>query len=110
MFNGANVGENMAISANGSRVSLFRDVGVITMDLNDVEHVQVSALGGSDFITVGDLSGTDVQTVDIDLGVAGAGDSQADTVAVTARADTIVAKTVGAETIVRPGGRGIDRH
>ena len=45
VFNGSNVGENMDISANGSRVRLFRDVGAITMDLNGVENIQVNALG-----------------------------------------------------------------
>ena len=38
-FNGANVNENIDISANGSRARLFRDVGNVTMDLNGVEHI-----------------------------------------------------------------------
>jgi Ca2+-binding RTX toxin-like protein len=33
VFNGANLAENIDISANGSRVRLFRDVGTVTMDL-----------------------------------------------------------------------------
>ena len=67
VFNGANVGENIDISANGSRVRLFRDVGNITMDLNGVENIQVNALGGADTITVNDLTGTDAKQVNIDL-------------------------------------------
>ena len=67
VFNGANVGENIDISANGSRVRLFRDVGNVTMDLNGVEHIQFNALGGADTITVNDLTGTDVKQVNIDL-------------------------------------------
>src|SRR6202040_510459 len=59
VFNGANVAENMDISANGGRVRFFRDVANITMDLNGVENIQVNALGGADTITVNDLTGTD---------------------------------------------------
>jgi Ca2+-binding RTX toxin-like protein len=83
VFNGANVGEKMDISANGSRVRLFRDVGNITMDLNSVEHIQLNALGGADTITVNDLSGTGVTQVAIDLGAMPGnpgGDGQRDTV------------------------------
>ena len=36
LFNGANINENIDISANGSRVLLTRDVGNITMDVNGV--------------------------------------------------------------------------
>ena len=67
VFNGANVNENIDISANGSRVRLFRDVGNVTMDLNGVEHIQLAALGGADTITVNDLTGTDTKQVAIDL-------------------------------------------
>ena len=38
-FNGSNVGENISVSANGSRATLFRDVGNVTMDLNSVEKI-----------------------------------------------------------------------
>ena len=58
-FNGANIAENIDISANGGRVRFTRDVANITMDLNDVEHIDFKALGGADNIVVNDLSGTD---------------------------------------------------
>ena len=48
MFNGSNVGEKIDISADGGRARLFRDVGNVTMDFNDVEHVQLAELGGAD--------------------------------------------------------------
>ena len=67
-FNGANVNENIDISANGSRVRLFRDVANVTMDLNGVENIKFDALGGADTITVNDLTGTDVKQVNLDLG------------------------------------------
>ena len=66
-FNGANINENIDISANGSRARLFRDVGNVTMDLNGVENINVGALGGADTITVNDLTGTAVKQVAIDL-------------------------------------------
>ena len=68
LFNGANVNENINISANGSRVRFTRDVANITMDLNGVENIQFNALGGADTITVNDLTGTNVNQVNLDLG------------------------------------------
>jgi Ca2+-binding RTX toxin-like protein len=66
-------------------VRFFRDVANITLDLNDVERIVVKALAGADTITLGDLSGTDLQHVTIDLtATGGASDGQADTVVVTA--------------------------
>ena len=59
-FNGANIAENIDISANGGRVRFTRDVANVTMDLNDVELVRFKALGGADNIVINDLSGTDV--------------------------------------------------
>src|SRR5205814_2387672 len=67
LFNGANVAENIDISANGSRVRFTRDVANIVMDLNDVEAIEFNARGGADTITVGNLSGTDVVEVNLDL-------------------------------------------
>ena len=75
-FNGANIAEIFDISANGERVRFTRDIGTVTMDLNDVEQVDVHALGGADTITVNDLTGTDLPLagVKIDLeGVRGSG-------------------------------------
>ena len=68
-FNGANIVENIEISANGGRARLTRDVAAITMDLNSVEHIAVNALAGSDKIIIGDLSGTGVTLVSIDAGI-----------------------------------------
>jgi Ca2+-binding RTX toxin-like protein len=82
-FNGANVAENIDISANGGRVIFFRNVASVTMDLNDVEGIDFNALGGADNVAVGDLSGTDVTEVDTNLSAAGGGgDVQPDNVIV----------------------------
>jgi Ca2+-binding RTX toxin-like protein len=108
-FNGANVAETIDISANGGRVRFFRDVANVRMDLNDVETLAFKALGGADRITVGDLSGTDVRSIALDLSAAGGGgggggggDGQADTVIVNATngADAISLLTVGDVVIV----------
>jgi Ca2+-binding RTX toxin-like protein len=63
LFNGANIAETMSISANHGKVSLVRDIASITMDLDNIEHIQVNALGDADKITVNDLTGTDVTQV-----------------------------------------------
>ena len=85
LFNGSNISENFDASANGARLRFTRNVGSIVMDLNDVEVVDLNALGGADTMTVNDLSGTDVVELNTDLaGVLGgtAGDGQPDNVIV----------------------------
>jgi Ca2+-binding RTX toxin-like protein len=79
VFNGSNANETVNIAANGQRVRLTRDVAAVTMDLNGVEHIEFNALGGSDNIVVGNLAGTGVTQVSIDLAATGgSGDGQAD--------------------------------
>lgn len=82
LFNGANVSEKIDLSANGHRLRMTRDVGNIVMDTNGVENVSLNALGGADTVHVNDLTGTDVTQINLDLGSAGAGDGQTDTVIV----------------------------
>lgn len=85
LFFGSNASENIDILANGGRVLFIRDVGNVTMDLNDVEAVEFRALDGSDDIEVGDLSGTDLTRVELDLrGSGGGGDGAADSLTVNA--------------------------
>src|SRR5262249_11447810 len=84
-FNGANVAENIPISANGGRVLFLRDIANVVMDLNDVELIRFQALGGADNIVINDLSGTDVTAagIHVDLGGGtGGGDGAVDTVTV----------------------------
>jgi len=83
LFNGANVAENIDLSANGGRVRFFRNVASVVMDLNDVEGITFNALGGADVIVVNDLSGTDMVEVNLNLAaVGGTGDAQADNIIV----------------------------
>jgi hypothetical protein len=82
-FFGSDGNENIALSANGTRVRLTRDVDGVTADLNSLEVVDVLARGGADNITVNDLTGTGVGVLLLDLGDTGTGgDGQADTVTV----------------------------
>ena len=94
LFNGSALGETFAASANGGRLLFTRNIGNIVMDADDIEALDLNARGGADTTTVGDLSGTDVAEVNVDLaGVpgSGTGDAQADTVTVngTNAADSI---------------------
>src|SRR4029077_4964721 len=67
VFNGANINENINITNNNGRFNSTRDVGNITMDLNGIENIDFNALGGADNVNVGDLTGTGVTQVAIDL-------------------------------------------
>ncbi len=66
-FNGSNIGERVELGANGSRVRLTRDVAAVTMDFAGIEAANVRVLGGADTVTVDDLKGTQLKTVDTDL-------------------------------------------
>ncbi|MBE2315864.1 calcium-binding protein [Solirubrobacter sp. CPCC 204708] len=99
LFNGSAANENMAVSANGGRVLFTRDVAAIVMDLDDVETITPKLLGGTDRLTVNDLSGTDVQNVNPDLAqFGGVNDAAADNVVVNATNGDDVAVVAGAGT------------
>ncbi|MGF9763680.1 calcium-binding protein [Microvirga sp. 0TCS3.31] len=98
-FVGANVAENIDIVANGGRVLFNRNVANVTMDLNDMEAIDFRALGGADNIVIGDLSGTDATSIDLDLGGPNVGgDGAADTITVNA--------TQGSDVVGVTGGAG----
>jgi Ca2+-binding RTX toxin-like protein len=80
-FTGSAGAESLQIGANGPRTQLFRNVGIVAMDLNDVERIELQALGGADTIFVDHLTGTDLKQVvlDLSLGVPGVGDGATDT-------------------------------
>ncbi len=67
LFNGANIAENIDISANGSRVRFTRDVGNIADGPQRRRADRTSdARGGADNVTVNDLTGTDVTQIELD--------------------------------------------
>ena len=75
VFNGAPGTENVTMSANGGRLTFFRVQGNVTMNTNDVEIVDDNPIGGTDTVTVNDLTGTDVKQTNIDLASAFGGNA-----------------------------------
>ncbi len=104
LFNGSGANEIFDASANGERLRFTRNVGNIVMDTNDVERVDLNALGGADTIQINDLTGTDVEQVQVDLGAnpGQTGDGQADRVNVNGSAadEVIVISNATGEIVV----------
>jgi Ca2+-binding RTX toxin-like protein len=95
-FTGSNGAENIVLFANGSRLSFFRDIAAVTMDMNDVETVNFSALGGTDSVVLNDVSGTDLDRLSVALAAAsGGGDAATDNVTVNGTAGNDVAVLSG---------------
>jgi len=95
LFNGSNASENFDASANGGRFLFFRDVANVTMDCDDVENVQINAIGGADALTIGELTSTDVKDLVVNLASpsgSDTGDGQVDSIVLngTQTNDTIV--------------------
>jgi hypothetical protein len=67
VFNGAPIADTVTMTANGGRLTFFRNPGAVTMDTAGVEIVDFNALDGADSVTVNDLSGTDVTQTNVDL-------------------------------------------
>jgi Ca2+-binding RTX toxin-like protein len=107
LFNGANIAERVDLSANGNRLRFFRDIANITMDTAGVERVDFNVLGGADTVTVHDLTGTDVQNVNVDESNpagSGTGDNQPDQVIVEGTPGNDAIAAAGSDGAVRVGG------
>jgi Ca2+-binding RTX toxin-like protein len=101
VFNGSNASEQFDISANGQRVRLDRNVGGIVMDLNGIEGIDLTTLGGADKVNVNDLTGTELTSLNLDLSAgaaSGVGDGLAETV--------VVNGTSGNDAILVTGSAG----
>src|SRR5262245_54533725 len=106
-FNGANYAEKFELSANGPRLRFSRDIGNITMDTDDVEQVDLNALGAADLVTVHDLSGTDVTRVNVDESNpagSGLGDAAVDQVVVEGTNGSDVVSVEGSNGSARVAG------
>ncbi|HUI37851.1 MAG TPA: hypothetical protein VLZ04_10200 [Gaiellaceae bacterium] len=106
-FNGANIADQVDLSANGSRLRFFRNPGNITMDTAGVERVDFNALGGADLVTVNDLRGTDVSALNLELaGSLGGttGDGAADRVVVNGTAGNDAIDVSGDTSEVKVSG------
>jgi Ca2+-binding RTX toxin-like protein len=73
-FHGANIAEDIAITANNARVQLTRNIASVVTDFDGIEALDLTTVGGADQVTVADLSGTALKRIDLDLAApAGAG-------------------------------------
>jgi Ca2+-binding RTX toxin-like protein len=97
-FNGSAANERMEASANGGRVRFTRDVAAIVMDLDDVEAIDANALGGADTVTVGDLSGTDLDKLAPNLAAPGGADDLA--------ADNVIVNATNGDDVISVAGSG----
>ena len=80
VVNGAPAGDNFNVTANGARVKFERtNLGLFTLDIGDVEALNLNTGAGGDRVNVGDLTGTGMAVMAIDLG---AGDGSQDIVTV----------------------------
>lgn len=75
VFNGSAGVEAFTFNAIGARLEFLRSLGAIDMDLAEVEQVNLNANGGADNVTINDLSGTAVGTINVNLGLDGATDA-----------------------------------
>ena len=104
LFNGGAGADTVTMTANFGRLTFFRNPGNVTMDTDNVEIVDLNALGGPDSVTVNDLTATDVKQTNLDLAAALGGsatDGFIDNVVVNA--------TKGDDTINVDGSRaGVD--
>jgi Ca2+-binding RTX toxin-like protein len=107
LFNGSGGNEIFDASANGPRLRFTRDLGNIVMDTDDIEVVDLNALGGTDTLAVHDLSGTDVVAFNPNLaGTIGGstGDGLPDNVVVDATSGDDVVTVAGGPGTVQASG------
>jgi Ca2+-binding RTX toxin-like protein len=112
-FNGSNIDEHIDLAANGSRVRLGRDIAAVSLDLNGLEALNLSARAGADTITVNDLAGTNLSQVNIDLAglpQTGVGDGQPDTIIANGSAgpDHAIAGVTGSDVTLTGLGERLD--
>ncbi|MCC6234962.1 MAG: calcium-binding protein, partial [Verrucomicrobiales bacterium] len=89
LFHGHDLAEAMEFSARGNRVGVLRDGGDATLDLGEVERIDLTLRGGADTVVVRDLTGTAVRDFRVDLANpagSGTGDGQADEISLFGKA------------------------
>ncbi|MFT3788430.1 MAG: calcium-binding protein [Tepidisphaeraceae bacterium] len=74
-FNGSAATEVFNINPNGGRVLLTRDVGAVSMDMDDFETVALTTFGGADTVNVNDVAASDLTGVLVDLSTDGSVDT-----------------------------------
>lgn len=98
---GSNISDKVALTANAGRFRFTRDIAAVAIESIGVEQVKFAALGGSDTISLNDLSSTAVRQVAIDLAssTSPAGDLQPDTISINALTTKAIATTIGPGTM-----------
>jgi Ca2+-binding RTX toxin-like protein len=123
IFSTSGANDTIDLHANGSRVSVFRNIASTTTDLDGIERIDVHTLNGSDIVVVNPLTGTSAARVNVDLGAflgGSIGDTQPDTVVVNgapgshtievqAEGNAVTAVGLGATVSVVNGEPAIDR-
>jgi len=108
---GSPAGDTVALAADGVRLRLVRNGNARAVRANGVERVDLRGVGGSDRLTVNDLSGTAVTSLDVDLGPADGGvnalivnGTNGDDVAVVSgNASGVAVSGLAAQVAVTPG-------
>ena len=59
-FNGNIANENFGIAANGALATVTRDINSVTIDMDETEIVRLNGADGTNTLTVGDMSGTEL--------------------------------------------------
>ena len=87
VVNGTDGADDLSTAGDAGRLRVSR-AGVPAVDADGIETLAVDPRGGGDSATIGDLTGTDVSTADVDLGADGQADNA--TVHGTAGNDNLV--------------------
>ena len=106
-FNGSGGDEIFATTAIGDRMAFTRNLGNIFMDTNDVEAIDLRALGGADQLTAGDATGTELVALFADLAptIGGAGgDGLVDSITVLGTPGDDTISVTGANGAVQVAG------
>jgi Ca2+-binding RTX toxin-like protein len=98
VFNGTAGADTFNLSATGNQFSL--NLGGATVTTVGVSTVQINGLAGADAVNVGDLTTTDIKSLNVDLG---AGDADAVTLTGRNTADNIAISSSGAGAVAVQG-------
>ena len=103
-MSGSSANEVVTLSSAGVRLRMTRDVDAVALDANDIEFTSFLSFGGSDRVVVNDLSGTDVDVVDISLFDFAVPGGNSDTVVVNGTAGADQVKAASANGVVTVTG------
>ncbi len=106
-FNGSSGDEIFATTSLGDRMAFTRNLGNIFMDTNNVEAIDLRALGGADQLTLGDATGTELVAFHANLAAAiggAGGDGLVDTITVLGTPGDDAISVTGANGAVQVAG------